>query len=62
MEVVQTKIRKNFPGEKELLKHLMIVSSESNRLQEFVMKYLKYLELGDDERRKIDLKKLLEGK
>ena len=62
MDVVQTKIRKKFPEEKDLIKHLMIVSSESNRLQEIVMKYLKYLELGDEERRKINLRKLLEGK
>lgn len=62
LDVLKTKLKKKIPDEKDIFKHLEIVSSETQRLNEIVLKYLKYLTLADKEKQKIDLRKLLEGK
>ena len=62
LDVLKTKLNKKIPQEKDIFKHLEIVSSETQRLNDMVLKYLKYLTLSDREKKKIDLRKLLEGK
>ena len=62
LDVLKTKLKKKIPDEKNIFKHLEIVSSETQRLNEIVLKYLKYLTLSEKEKQKIDLRKLLEGK
>lgn len=62
LDVLKTQLKKKIPQEKDILHHLDIISTEAQRLNTIVMKYLNYLEKSDRERQKIDLKKLLEGK
>ena len=62
LDVLKTKLKKKIPQEKDIFKHLEIVASETQRLNIIVLKYLKYLKLSDKERKKVDLRKLLEGK
>lgn len=62
LDVLKNKLKKKIPQEKDIFKHLDIVASESQQLNEIVIKYLKYLKLTDKERRKVNLRKLLEGK
>ena len=60
--MMKTKLKKKIPQEKDIFKHIEIVSTESQRLHEIIMKYLKYLKLNDKQRQKTDLRKILEGK
>ena len=62
LEVLRTKLKKKIPQERDIFKHLEIILSEIQRQNEIVMKYLNYIKLNDNERKKIDLRKLLEGK
>ena len=62
LDVLKTRLKKKIPEEKDVFKHLDIVSSEVKRINVLVIKYFKYLKLSDKERKKVDLRKLLEGK
>jgi len=62
LDVLKAKLKKKVPQEKDVFKHLEIVSSEAQRINILVMKYLDYLKLNDNERQQKDLKKILEGK
>jgi len=61
LDVVRIKLKKNCPQEKEILKHIDIVASESEAIIEKIQKYMKYVKLDDKNRQKTDLKKLLES-
>ncbi len=61
LDVVRTKVRRQLPQDKDIAKHLSLIASETERLQEIVLKYLTYLKLSDKERQKLDLRKLFEG-
>jgi len=62
LQVLQVKLKKTVPQEKDLFKHLDIVSSEIKRVNDIVLKYLDYLKFDEKKQQQIDLKKLLEGK
>jgi len=62
LDVLKAKLKKKVPQDKDVFKHLEIVSSEAQRINILVMKYLDYLKLNDNERQQKDLKKILEGK
>ena len=62
LEVLKTRLKKKIPQEKDIFKHLEIVATEAERLNELVLKYLNYLKMSDQKRKQIDLRKLFEGK
>jgi len=62
LQVLQVRLKKTVPQEKDLFKHLDIVSSEIKRVNDIVLKYLDYLKFDEKKQQQIDLKKLLEGK
>ena len=62
LDVLKSRMKKKLPGEEGMMRHIEIVSTEVDRLQELTLKYLKYLKMKDKERSKIDLRSLLEGK
>lgn len=62
LDVVRLKLKKHYPQEKEMLKHLDIVTNEAEAIIGKIEKYMKYVKLDDKNRQKTDLKKLLEGK
>lgn len=58
LDVLKVKLQKQIKDQ-AMLKHLEIANSEVKRLGDIVEKYLKYLNLGDKEKSRIDLRKLL---
>lgn len=58
LDVLKVKLKKQSADPADL-KHLEIATSEVKRLSEIVARYLKYLNLSDKEKAKVDLKKLL---
>jgi len=58
LDVLKVKLQKE-KADRQTLKHLDIAISEVKRISEIVAKYTNYLQKGDREKRKIDLKKLL---
>ncbi len=59
LDVLKVKLQKQ-NKDQLTLKHLEIANSEVKRLSGIVEKYLKFLNLSDKERAKVDLKRLLE--
>lgn len=62
LDVLKAKLQRKVPQEKDIFKHLEIILSEEKRLNEIVLNYLNYLKLPDKEKKKINLRKLFEGK
>jgi len=58
LDVLKVKLQKQIKDQ-ATLKHLEIANSEVKRLSDIIEKYLKYLNLSDKERAKVDLRKLL---
>ena len=58
LDVLKVKLQKQIKDQ-ATLKHLEIANSEVKRLSDIVEKYLKYLNLSDKEKSRIDLRKLL---
>ncbi len=59
LDVLKVKLQKQ-NKDQLTMKHLEIANSEVKRLSGIVEKYLKFLNLSDKERAKVDLKRLLE--
>ena len=58
LDVLKVKLQKQIKDQ-AMLKHLEIATSEVKRLSDIIEKYLKYLNLSDKEKSRIDLRKLL---
>ena len=58
LDVLKVKLQKQVKDQ-STLKHLDIVTSEVKRVGDIVAKYLKYVQLSDKEKNKVNLKKLL---
>jgi signal transduction histidine kinase len=61
LDVLRAKLRKQFPEDDPVLKHLEIVTTESRRVQDITLTFLDYLKQSESKRKKIDLRELLEG-
>lgn len=61
LDVLKTKLKKTVPGEKDILKHLDLVSEQSQKITDVVIEFIKYSKMKDNDRKKVNLRKLLEG-
>lgn len=61
LDVLKVKLKKQ-KVDKQTLQHLTIVDSEIKRVNQLVQIYFDYLKLSDKDKKKTDLKKLLEKK
>lgn len=62
MDVLRTKLKRQPITDKDIFTHLNIVEKETLRIQEIVQKFTDYLQEDDARKKKVNLKKLLEGK
>jgi len=58
LDVLKVKLKKQVKDQ-TTMKHLEIATSEVKRLSDLIEKYLRYLNLDDREKAKMDLRKLL---
>ncbi len=61
LDVLKTKLKKAVPGEKDVFKHLDLVFEQSQKINEVVIEFIKYSKMKENERKKVNLRKLLEG-
>ena len=61
LDVLKTKLRKTIPAEKDIFKHLDLVSEQSHKINDVVIEFIKYSKLSDKERKKVNLRSKLEG-
>ena len=61
LDVLKTKLKKTLPKEKDILKHLDLVSDQSQKINDVVIEFIKYSKMKDKDRKKVNLRKILEG-
>ncbi len=60
LDVLRNRLRKKFPENTDLIKHVDIASKEAERIQEITLTFLNYLKMSDKDKQKMDLNSLLE--
>ncbi|MBD3288698.1 hypothetical protein GF337_07850 [candidate division KSB1 bacterium] len=61
LDVLRSKLKKKIPAENDLFKHLDLVSEQSQKINDVVFEFMKYSKLSDKDRKKVNLRKKLEG-